>query len=741
MKKKKVRKKTYYKELNIIRVLSCLAILFYHLGILKGGYLAVCTFFVLSGYLSCVSAFQKDNFSLKEYYKTKFLKLYIPLLIVVFISITAVTMFKNIYWLTLKGETTSILFGYNNFWQISANLDYFARHVDSPFMHLWYIAILLQFDLIFPFLFKGLKAIGDKINKKLPCIIALALSVFSIIYFYICSKGPNLINAYYNTFARSFSLFLGIFLGFYKTYFGSLIPENIKNKPIRKIIFSIYLVLLFLASIFITSTSKIFALSMILVTIISCRLIDYATLESEELNKFDNILKTFANFSYEIYLIQYPVIYLFQYININHYLKTPLIIIIVLMLSYILHITLNKGEKMKKLRVILLVLVIAASGFGVYKYITTKSHAKEMKQLEADLAENEKIMLEKQKEYQLLEKQEEDDWTKELEKLEDSNNYEEMVKELPVTFIGDSVMLGAMNNLKTMFPNSYFDSKESRSTYVGYTILQELKDNKILGDPVVIHLGTNGDCKNNCKENIMDLLKDKTVFWINTTNNPSVNESLNELSTKYDNLHIIDWYSLSQGHSDWFYADSIHLPPTGRKEYTNIVYNAILNVYKDTFKNKKEELIKAHQEELKNKIAFYGNDILFYNFETLQANFTDAKFMVNKDFSYKALKESIEQSIKENTLSKEIVLAFDNSTVISTKEYQELIDLCKDSKIYIVSSGKPLDSLGNYDNVTIINFYNKIKKNKDYLLADGIHLTEQGNEALNKLLNETLKTK
>ena len=47
-----------------------------------------------------------------------------------------------------------------------------------------------------------------------------------------------------------------------------------------------------------------------------------------------------------------------------------------------------------------------------------------------------------------------------------------------------------------MFPNSYFDSKESRSTYVGYTILEELKNNKKLGNPVVLHLGTNGDCKN-----------------------------------------------------------------------------------------------------------------------------------------------------------------------------------------------------------------------------------------------------
>ena len=302
-------------------------------------------------------------------------------------------------------------------------------------------------------------------------------------------------------------------------------------------------------------------------------------------------------------------------------------------------------------------------------------------------------------------------------------------------------MLGAMNNLKKAFPNSYFDSKESRSTYVGYTILEELKNNKKLGNPVVIHLGTNGDCKNNCKEKIMDLLNDKTVFWINTTNYTYVNDNLNELAKKYDNLHIIDWYSLSKGHSDWFYADGIHLPPTGRKEYTNIIYNAIVDVYKDTFKDKKEQLIKEHQEELKKKMVFYGNDILFYDFETLQSNFKDSKFVINKDFSYKDLKESVEKSIKENTLANKIVLAFDNSTVISIKEYQELIELCKNSKLYIVSSGKPLNSLGSYSNVTVINFYTQIQKNKDYLMADGIHLTEKGNTALNKILESSLKDK
>ena len=722
--------KKYYKDLNIIRLVACIAVLFYHLGLLKGGYLAVCTFFVLTGYLSVVSSFKKRAFSIKEYYKNRLIKVYIPLVIVVFITIGVTSFFKNVYWISLKNETTSVLLGYNNFWQISANLDYFARHVDSPFMHLWYIGILLQFELIFPFLFKLLKKSGEKIDKIMPCIIPLVFATASIIYFLIASHSSNIMNAYYNTFARCFSIFFGVSLGFIHSYYKPLIPKKIKKGGLSKVLFYIYLGISLILFIFVKSTSNLFTISMILVTLISCRLIDYGTTNKSELNIFDKIVKRVSDISYEIYLS--------QYININHHLKTPLIIIVTIILSYILNMATRKRKKIKVTGIILLIVIIGASTFGGYKYITVKNHQKEMKELEAELAENAKVMEEKQKEYQQIKQQEENDWTKELKKLESEANYEELTKALPVTFIGDSVMLGAMNNLHETFPNSYFDSKESRSTYVGYQIISELKENNKLGDPVVIHLGTNGDCKNGCKEKIMDLLTDRTVFWINTTNMPSVNESLNELSTKYSNLHIIDWYTLSQGQKDWFYSDGIHLPPKGRREYTNIVYNAIYNVYKDNFKTKKDELIKEHKEELKNKTMFYGNDILFYNFEAIQTNFSDAKFEVKKEFSYLDLKASIEKAIAEDTLSKKIVIAFDNSTIISTKEYQELIELCKDSKLYIVSSGKPLDSLSKYDNVEVINFYSKSQKNKDYLMADGIHLTEKGNEALLKLLDKKL---
>ena len=729
-------KTNYYRKLDILRIVCAIAILFYHLGYMSGGYLAVCTFFVLSGYLGVITNLNKDNFSLKKYYLKKIKKIYIPLLIVTFISIAVVSSIPNTYWLNIKNETTSVLLGYNNFWQINANLDYFARHIDSPFMHFWYIAILIQFDLLFPFIFMILNKLREKFNKNIPIFITFVGSVIGAIIFYNMSK-TNLMNAYYNTFTRVYSLFIGMMLGYIHNEYGNFFTLDVTNIRLKNIIYILYLIVIIIMFKFVPATSIYFSTSMVLINIVSCRCIDYAVSYNNE-SKIDHLIRGVANMTYEIYLVQYPVIYAFQYLNINHVIKIPIIIVIVLLLSFLLHFALNSKKKHKNIKELLLILFIAGSLYGAIRYISAKSYEKEMEELRTQLAENEKEMQEKQKDYELKQQQEEKDWNKELEKLENPDNYEELVKALPITFVGDSVMLGAMSNITKMFPNSYFDAKESRALTTGVSILSNLKNSNKLGEVVVLHLGTNGDCGNNCKENIMNILSDKVVFWLNTTNNEKVNNSLNELATKYDNLHIINWHDLSLGHDDWFYYDGIHLPPTGRKEYTNIIYNAIFEVYKDKFKEKKQALILDHQEELRNKMSFYGNDLLFYDFNELQNNYSDARFTVKLNYSYKDLKEDIEKTIDEKTLSNKIVFGFDNSTIISVKEYQDLIDLCKEREIYIISTVKPLNSL-NSKNVYVINFYQEIQKHKDYLMADGIHLTEKGNQRLNELINEKLK--
>ena len=739
----KKKSKKYYKELDIIRVFACIAILFYHLGILKGGYLAVCTFFVLSGYLSCISAFNKENFSIISYYKNRLLKIYLPLVLIVFITIGIVSLFPSISWLHLKPETTSILLGYNNFWQLSANLDYFARDITSPFTHLWYIAILLQFDLFFPFIYLGLKKIGDKIDKFFPCIFTSALAIIGSIYFGKMCITQNIMFPYYHTLTRIFSLLFGLSLGFIHSYHKTYIPKKWKKKPNDKKILYSYLIILIFLFLFVDAKSNFFPISMILTTLISCRLIDYSTIRmTRKLSTSNQVIKCLADMSYEIYLIQYPIIFLFQYLPISIYIKIPMIIILVLILSYLLHfcfIPHHKNKKAKTFKSILCILIGAIVIYGIYQYSIAIDHTEEMKQLENQMNQNKELMQQKQEEFAQELKKEQEIWNSTLLELE--NGEKELVNiipTLPIVGIGDSVMLGAVDNLYQQFPKGYFDAKVSRSVWVAKDMLKDLKDKQLLGSPIIINLGTNGDCSETCKQEIMKECEGKQVFWVTVINDHKVhmNDKLKGFANQYENLHIIDWYTLASGHPEYFYADGIHLTETGRIAYTKTIYDAIYQVYLEEYRIKKEEIMNKF-EETKTKVLFYGNDILLNIYEDIQNDYKNAKFVGQTDFTYETLKMELEHEKQQEALPESIVFAFDKQVSLSITQYQELIELCENRTIYILSIEESitqdLESLQK-ENLVIIPFY----PTSDYFMADKIHFTEIGNQELRESLKNNI---
>lgn len=738
------KEKKYNQKLDEVRILACLAVLFYHLGILKGGYLAVACFFVLSGYLSCISSLKKEHFSFKEYYINRLKKLYLPLVLVVFLTLFIVSIFPKLDWLNLKPETTSVLLGYNNFWQLSANLDYFARHLNSPFMHFWYIAILIQFDLVFPFLYFGLKKLGDKVHKSMPCIVSVLITLLSAGYFYKMSLTDNFMFTYYNTFTRMFSLFFGLSLGFIHYYYGNPIFKKLKNNPQNKIVFYSYLLILILLFIFIDDSLIYFAPSLLIVTIITGRLIEYSEEIKETHYKVGNILHTCSSFSYEVYLFQYPIIFFFQSFEMNTNLKYISIIALVFLISYLFHWSYTYKKTTGFLRIskiCTLSIIVTICLLGCYYYINAKDHTKEMKQLEMQLAQNEKMIEEKQKAYQERIKEEENTWQETLENLEQQEqNLKEYVSKLSLVGVGDSVMLGAVPNLYEQFPNGYFDAKISRTAWVLNAILNDLKGRNLLGDPIIINLGANGDCSWNCKLEIIKICEDRKIFWVNTTNDQHVNATLEDLAKEYDNVYIVDWNLQSSGHPEYFVADGIHLTEIGKKAYTSTIYQAIYEIYSKDYEKKKEELQKEHEQKLKEKISFYGNDLLLNAVRELQTSFEDASFNVDSNFTKVSLETKIETDRKENNLNHKIVLVFDSKFSVSKEDYQKWINLWKDYEIYIVTTNynKELSSLIS-DNVKVIDFYEEIKNNESYLMADKIHLTENGNHHLSMIITETLK--
>lgn len=564
-----MKNKVFNPNISLLRFIFCSAVLLYHLNVLKGGYLAVCSFFVLSGYFSTLSL--NKNKSLVSYYIKRIKKIYLPLIIVVVSTITTLGLLNlNIF--NFKSEITSILLGYNNYFQINANIDYFAKSINSPFIHLWYIAILLQIELVFPLIYTSLKKISNRINKYIPFIFMFILSLISTIYFFYTSKNSNITITYYDTISRLFSFLLGSTLAIYRTDINAIPKHKFRKLPIG-IRFIIYLILQIILFIAISSSSKLFALSMIATTIITLKLIELSTiLFNKNIVVKSKIIKFISDISYEIYLVQYPIIYLFSLTKIHNVLIILLTITLTILISYIIHISLKKKNILLKLVFILLII------YSGYKFITMTNTKKEINELKDKLSDNQKIMKKKQEDYKNKQNEIIEEKKEKIINEEEIMNY---VTNLKVVGIGDSIMLNTIDTLYEEFPNGYFDALKNRTICAGYDVLKGIKDSGITWDILVFNLGTNGEPNRECKENLRSLAEGKEIFWLTTTNPdvPETNPDLINYANEFDNIHILDWPTEANNHPEYLYSDNTHLKPEATKPYVDFIKNGIYNFY------------------------------------------------------------------------------------------------------------------------------------------------------------------
>jgi len=576
-------KKAYYKRLDIVRGLSCIMVLLYHLNLLKGGFLAVCTFFTLSGYLECTSAMKNRDFSLKKFYTNRLKKIYFPLIVVVCITVILTKIITSINWINLREETSSVVFGYNNFWQLKANLDYFTRNIASPFMHLWYISILMQFDLVFPLFVTLFKKINRGKRKSISTFVVGACTLAFTVLFFVMSKKQDIMVVYYNTFKRVFSLLFGVFIALlnnnYEFKFSRIFGKN------DKITFTIYMVALIALSIFVSAESSNYAIYMILATIISAGLIECSIKESKKTRKYDKQIKGLAKISYEVYLVQYPVIFFLQNTPINDFFKIVFTIILTFITGYIIQLLINFSIKNKITKYLKIAIVIAIIAGGSYFVINEKDHSEEMKALENKLSENLKITEERNNQFlentNTEEEKKEETVKASSEEVIDESKIDEIVTNLPVVGIGDSVLLTPIGDLYTTFPKGYFDGKISRAIPGGIEVAKTLKSKGKLTNTVILCLSTNGIFNESKLDELMEIMEDREIYWINAVgaDDPKFNQKFASYASNHPNIHIVTWDQTVKSHPEYLEPDKIHPNYKGGKAMVKLIYDTIHDVY------------------------------------------------------------------------------------------------------------------------------------------------------------------
>ena len=622
-KKKRLKKSRYITGFDGIRSLAVVGVILYHLlpTSMKGGYLGVPIFFVVSGYLITDLLRQEweqnGKINIWQFYVRRMKRLYPGLAFLLITASAYITLFQRGLLNNLRGVVVSSLLYVNNWWQINNGLSYFDRFAnESPFTHIWSLAVEAQNYLIWPVIFVLLMVFVRE--RKWIFYTVLGTSVLSAILMMILyTPGGDPTRVYYGTDTRLFSIWIGSALAFVwpSTRLKKNIPKQAKR--ILNLAGLISLLALILFFFFLDDHySFVYYGGMFLVSIFCVILVAVTAHPGASLDRWltNPVFTWIGKRSYGIYLYQFPVMIFYEakvsdiadHVLIHTVIEISLILIISELSYRYIERPLARFDYSRTLQVVkgwfktpiiskqkpwlipaTLVVIVALVGFVT---APKDSVTADQKQLQAKIAESKKLAEESQKD------SEKNDGTVDqaiLDKYELTVEQGKKAQKLQLTAFGDSVMLDAATDLKEVYPHVVVDGDVGRQLYASEPYIEELKKQNLLKDTVLIGLGTNGAFTEAQFDTIMSALGDRKVYWVNVRVptkrwQNDVNAMLADMAKKYDNLTLIDWYDYSNGHSDWFYDDQVHPNPEGMKHYIHLVSEALLGKSKTDTKTTKD---------------------------------------------------------------------------------------------------------------------------------------------------------
>lgn len=602
-------KSKYLPSIDSLRALAVLAVIIYHVDVnyLPGGFLGVDLFFVLSGYLI-------SSLIIKEYRKTGSLNLYnfyirrarrlLPAVyFMITVGLVVMVLFNEVL---LRKSHLDAIFGYiysSNWWYIFHKLDYFDSFgAQSPFKHLWSLAIEEQFYMIFPLLFllvnrkKKSKDGTYKLNKNFLYVV-LGLILVSLIAHILLFDINNISRIYFGTDTRAFSLLVGVV--------GAILYPmerlHAKVTPQQNMLYSVVslvsIATLITVMIYTSEYNTLlyrggFLLVAILGLIVIISSGKQHTLMSRLLS-FKPVV-FIGKISYSLYLWHFPVLVLTTPVseignpNIFFVILRIVLTFAVAIVSYVFVETpirklgfknyINVIFKKLKKRpgksrkvyagIVGLVSVLFLMGiFGKSVPFISTAFVKEMESnKETQFVNNGNNKDNNQEKSSDSNKDNKDN-------KEDKNNSDK--KYSSVLVMGDSLTVDIGEKFQELYPGAVIDGKIGRQLYVAVEEAKSYSKYNNENSAIIFQLGTNGPFTESQIEELVKEFDKADIYFVNIKVprawEKTVNAALKETQEKHSNVKIIDWYSVANSSKDLFEPDRVHLNQTGIAEMVTLI--------------------------------------------------------------------------------------------------------------------------------------------------------------------------
>ena len=602
-------KSKYLPSIDSLRALAVLAVIIYHVDVnyLPGGFLGVDLFFVLSGYLI-------SSLIIKEYRKTGSLNLYnfyirrarrlLPAVyFMITIGLVVMVLFNEVL---LRKSHLDAIFGYiysSNWWYIFHKLDYFDSFgAQSPFKHLWSLAIEEQFYMIFPLLFllinrkKKSKDGTYKLNKNFLYVV-LGLILVSLIAHILLFDINNISRIYFGTDTRAFSLLVGV-VGAILYPMEKLHAKVTPQQNIMYSVISLVSIATLITVMIYTSeyNTWLYRGGFLLVAIIGLIVI----ISSGKQHTLMSRLLSFkpvvfiGKISYSLYLWHFPILVLTTPVS---EIGNPNIIFVILRViltfalataSYVfvetpirklgfknyINVIFKKlkkrPRKSRKLYagIVGLVSVLFLMGiFGKSVPFISTAFVKEMEtNKETQFVNNGNNKDNNQEKSSDSNKDKKDN-------KEDKNNSDK--KYSSVLVMGDSLTVDIGEKFQELYPGAVIDGKIGRQLYVAVEEAKSYSKYNNENSAIIFQLGTNGPFTESQIEELVKEFDKADIYFVNIKVprawEKTVNAALKETQEKHSNVKIIDWYSVANSSKDLFEPDRVHLNQTGIAEMVTLI--------------------------------------------------------------------------------------------------------------------------------------------------------------------------
>lgn len=605
------KKTKYLPSIDSLRAIAVIAVIIYHIdaNYLPGGFLGVDLFFVLSGYLI-------SSLIIKEYKSTGTVNLYNfyvrrarRLLPAVYFMITVVliiiTLFNGVL---LKKSYLDALFGYiysSNWWYIFHKLDYFDSFgSQSPFKHLWSLAIEEQFYMFFPliFLIFNRKSKSNNSNSKLNknfIYVVLSLILVSLIAHILLFDINNINRIYFGTDTRAFSLLVGV-VGAILYPMDRLSERTTKKDNMIYSIVSLVSILVLIGIMINTSeyNTWLYRGGFLLVAIIGLIII----ISSGRQYTFMSKLLSFKPFvfigkiSYSLYLWHFPILVVTTPVseigNPNLFYVTLRIVLIFLVatgsymfvetpirkLGFVNYINLlfkrimkfkNNTKKIIFASIALVAVVFTMGVFGKsVPYLSTA--------FVTEMSNN--------KESQFISNNNENNTNNSSEHKNDNNNNQEGNKSEDKKYssllvIGDSLTVDIGEKIKEKYPGTIIDGKISRQLTAATALADQYANYNNENTAVIFQLGTNGFFTESQVEELVKKFDKADIYFVNVkvprTWEKTVNKELDALKERHSDITIIDWYSVANNNQNYFEPDKVHLNSEGVETMVSLIEKSL----------------------------------------------------------------------------------------------------------------------------------------------------------------------